>query len=236
MGADFDCAWIPDARLDEGRIKKLLELAAREEPDEWDDRCDSAEECRDWIVEAIKYLANVPNMGTSFVKVPGADFAVILSGGESGGGWDLPDINREMFEILDRHAPAVVEQLAQWAKEEWRAVRQGSVAVTVTNGEEGEWQALGSVTVDSGRLLLIDPIHGGVDLDEVGEYSGYLNHPLTADDDRWAVLIGTPDAPVADNGGYTVDVRYVDSPSGRHIAEIRVRFVDDNGDSLAQRE
>ena len=116
IGADFDCAWIPNTKLDEGRIKKLLEIATSEKPDDWDGRCDSVEECRGWIVEAVEYLANVPNMGTSFVKVSGEDYPIILSGGESGGGWDLPDINREMFEILNRHAPAVMEQTGTMGK------------------------------------------------------------------------------------------------------------------------
>jgi hypothetical protein len=88
------------------------------------------------------------------------------------------------------------------------------------------WDVLGRVTIDTGTLLLIDPIHGGADVGELDK-SEYAQVPISGGDFS-AVLIGTG----MGDGRYTVEGRYVDCRLGRRIAEIRVRFLDDDGDYL----
>jgi hypothetical protein len=88
------------------------------------------------------------------------------------------------------------------------------------------WKVLGLITIDSGTLLLIDPIHGGADVGELNS-SEYAQVPIRGGDFS-AVLVSTG----MGDGRYTVKGRFADCPFGRRIAEIRVRFLDDEGDYL----
>ncbi len=88
------------------------------------------------------------------------------------------------------------------------------------------WQMLGSVTIDTGTLLLIDPVHGGADVGTLAE-SQHAQVPVPGGNFS-AVLVGTG----MGDGRYPVEGRYADCPFGRRIAEIRVRFLDDDGDYL----
>ena len=93
-----------------------------------------------------------------------------------------------------------------------------------------EWQVLGSVTVDTGTLLLIDPVHDGVDVGTLGE-SEHAQVPVPGGDFS-AVLVGTG----LGDGRYLVEGRFADCPFGRRIAEIRVRLFGDDGDYLGGNE
>jgi hypothetical protein len=92
--------------------------------------------------------------------------------------------------------------------------------------DSSEWQVLGSVTIDTGTLLLIDPVHGGVDVGKLGE-SDHAQVPVPGGDFS-AVLVGTG----MGDGRYPVEGRFADCPFGRRVAEIRVRFLDDEGDYM----
>ena len=89
-----------------------------------------------------------------------------------------------------------------------------------------EWQMLGSVTIDTGTLLLIDPVHGGADVGTLAE-SEHAQVPVPGGDFS-AVLVTTG----MGDGRYPVEGRFADCLFGRRIAEIRVRFLDDDGDYL----
>jgi hypothetical protein len=89
-----------------------------------------------------------------------------------------------------------------------------------------EWQVLGSVTIDTGTLLLIDPVHGDADVDTLAECE-HAQVPLPGGDFS-AVLVSTG----MGDGRYPVEGRFVDCPFGRRIAEIRLRFLDDEGNYL----
>src|SRR6516165_532269 len=88
---------------------------------------------------------------------------------------------------------------------------------------ETGWNTLGFVTIDTARLLLVDPMHAGPDAWGVaaqqvaipgGDYSAVVTETGMGD------------------GHYRVAGRYADSPFGRRLAEIRVRFLDEDGNWL----
>ena len=87
-----------------------------------------------------------------------------------------------------------------------------------------QWQAMGSVTIDTGTILLIDPIHGRADVGTLGD-SEYAQVAIPGGDYS-AMLVSTG----MGDGRYLVEGRFADSPFGRRIAEIRVRFLDEDGD------
>jgi hypothetical protein len=85
------------------------------------------------------------------------------------------------------------------------------------------WKTLGFVTIDTARLLLVDPTHAGPDAWGVaaqqvaipgGDYSAVVTETGLGD------------------GRYRVEGRYAGSPFGRRLAEIRVRFLDEGGNWL----
>jgi hypothetical protein len=89
-----------------------------------------------------------------------------------------------------------------------------------------KWQPLGFVTIDTATLLLIDPMHGGADVPNLTE-SDYAQVPIPSGDfSAVLVLTGLGD------GRYLVEGRFTDCLFGRRIAEVRVRFLDKNGDWL----
>lgn len=86
------------------------------------------------------------------------------------------------------------------------------------------WQALGAVTIDSGRLLLLDPVHQG----RVG-HSAQDGQIALSGGDYSAVQVPTG----IGDGRYRVEGRVLDSPIfGERLAEIRVRFLDEFGNWL----
>jgi hypothetical protein len=82
------------------------------------------------------------------------------------------------------------------------------------------WKLLGFITIDTARLLLIDPMH--VDFEAGGDEAQQIAIP---GGDFSAVAVGTG----MGDGRYRVEGRYADSPFGRRLAEIRVRFLDKYG-------
>jgi len=86
------------------------------------------------------------------------------------------------------------------------------------------WIPLGSVTIDTARLLLLDPIHQGrVDAEakdgQIAVHGG----------DYTAVQVPTG----IGDGRYRVEGRVLNSPIfGQRLAEIRVRFLDEHGNWL----
>jgi hypothetical protein len=116
MGRDFICCYIPAARLDEARMRTLLELAASEKPSDWEDSYETADECRAAVAAAVEYLTELPNRETAIMTVADAQYPVLLTGGMSGG--DTPTDCFDQFEAIILHAPAVLEQLERWAKED----------------------------------------------------------------------------------------------------------------------
>jgi len=85
---------------------------------------------------------------------------------------------------------------------------------------------LGSVTIDTGTLLLIDPVHNGTDVGELSE----SDHTQIAipDGDFSDVLVATG----MGNGRYAVEGRHTDCLAGRRIAEIRIRFLGETEEHL----
>jgi hypothetical protein len=90
--------------------------------------------------------------------------------------------------------------------------------------ETSEWQTLGSVTIDTARLLLVDPVHTDMDDFDIPEGEVSVDEGVTG------VITETG----MGDGRYRVEGRFADCPLpfGRRLAEIRVRFLDDDGNWL----
>jgi hypothetical protein len=78
------------------------------------------------------------------------------------------------------------------------------------------WRTLGRVTIDTGRLLLIDPIHVGGDWDMPVD----SEFPLP-----WEKAVAVSTSTGMGDGLYTVQGRYC----REWLAEIRIVFIDDEG-------
>lgn len=93
---------------------------------------------------------------------------------------------------------------------------------------DGEWLPLGFVTIDTARLLLLDPVHQGrVD---VGAEDGQI---AISGGDYSAVQVPTG----LGDGRYRVEGRVITSPIfGQRLAEVRVRFLDEVGNWLGADE
>ncbi len=77
--------------------------------------------------------------------------------------------------------------------------------------------------IDTRTLLLIDPMHGGKHVCNLGETD--REQVSIPGGDFSAVLIATG----MGDGRYMVEGRYQDCPFGRRLAEIRVQFLDEGG-------
>ncbi len=86
--------------------------------------------------------------------------------------------------------------------------------------DDEEWEPLGSVTIDTASLLLVDPMHTEHAIEGHGEFSLGPN--------RTGVITDTG----MGDGRYLVEGRYGDCPFGRRLAEIRVCFLDEEGNWL----
>ena len=118
------------------------------------------------------------------------------------------------------------EILLHGTEEERDKILQQAYAEQNLDPEDNEWQVLGRVTIDTGTLLLIDPVHNGADVGKLCE-SDHAQVSIPGGDFS-AVLVG---AGMGD-GRYSAEGRSVECPFGRRIAEIRVRFLNDDGDYL----
>lgn len=87
----------------------------------------------------------------------------------------------------------------------------------------GGWLPLGFVTIDTARMLLVDPVHMDEQFHDADE--GQLAIP---GGDYSAVKVSTG----IGDGRYRVEGRLVDGVFGRRLGEIRVRFLDEHGNWL----
>lgn len=116
------------------------------------------------------------------------------------------------------------ERLLTWVYEAQGQLPQGGNDAIPSELPDGEWLTLGSVTIDTARLLLLDPVHQGrVD---AGADDGQIAIP---GGDFSAVQVPTG----IGDGRYRVEGRVIESPIfGQRLAEVRVRFLDEHGNWL----
>ena len=121
---------------------------------------------------------------------------------------------------------AARERLLAWAKEARGRLPQEPEQDDGDPADlsDDDWLPLGSVTIDTARLLLVDPIHQG--RIDAGAEDGQIAIP---GGDYSAVQVPTG----LGDGRYRVEGRVIESPHfGQRLAEIRVRFLDDEGNWL----
>jgi hypothetical protein len=129
----------------------------------------------------------------------------------------VEDLRRAIAKVDVRDVQAARDRLLQFV----HAPGDGSVESEQSGPEE--WQPLGFVTIDTARLLLIDPVHTEGQFHEAD--FGQIAIP---GGDYSAVQVETG----MGDGRYLVIGRFVESPFGWRLGEIRVRFLDENGDWL----
>jgi hypothetical protein len=93
--------------------------------------------------------------------------------------------------------------------------------------KSAEWEPLGFVTIDTARMLLVDPVHTQQRFQDAGE-----EQIAIPGGDFSAVQVGTG----IGDGRYRVEGRFMDSVFGRRLGEIRVRFLDERGSWLGSDE
>ena len=83
------------------------------------------------------------------------------------------------------------------------------------------WQRIGEVPVDSGRLVLVDPMN----TDDVAEHEGdsALTYELVSND--LGIAVGLTFSTGLGDGVYPVEARFQEAAGVVRIAEIRVRFL-----------
>ncbi len=100
--------------------------------------------------------------------------------------------------------------------------------------DSNDWVQVGLVGIESGTCLIVDPTYHrdgfygveeveAVTLEVVGSPArvGTLKLPD-------GMIVGTAVATGFGDGEYPVEVRYADTRWGRRVAEVRVRFLDEN--------
>jgi hypothetical protein len=89
--------------------------------------------------------------------------------------------------------------------------------------ETSDWQVIGQVPIDTGRLALVDPMNtDDVSLYEMDE-PGAMTYEVVTNDYGVgvAVLLGTG----LGDGLYPVEARFEEAEGAKRIAEVRVRFL-----------
>ena len=83
------------------------------------------------------------------------------------------------------------------------------------------WQRIGEVPVDSGRLVLVDPMN----TDDVAEHEGdsALTYELVSND--LGIAVGLMFSTGLGDGTYGVWARFEEAAGAVRIAEVRVRFL-----------
>jgi hypothetical protein len=94
--------------------------------------------------------------------------------------------------------------------------------------EGSEWQRIGDVPVDTGRLVLVDPMNLDDAVDHVGEVidhevSESMTYELAVNDYGVAVALVLHTG--LGDGVYPVEARFEEAAGTVRIAEVRVRFL-----------
>jgi hypothetical protein len=99
--------------------------------------------------------------------------------------------------------------------------------------ESTEWQRIGEVPVDTGRLVLVDPMN----VDDVSHHEDEMHRRFEDEDGdsasmTYELLTNEHDVPVAlvlstglGDGVYPVEARFEEAEGPMRIVEIRVRFL-----------
>jgi hypothetical protein len=89
--------------------------------------------------------------------------------------------------------------------------------------ETSDWQLIGQVPIDTGRLALVDPMN----VDDVARHEedppGWMSYEVVTNDYGVgvAMLLGTG----LGDGVYPVEARFEEAEGAMRIAEVRVRFL-----------
>jgi hypothetical protein len=89
--------------------------------------------------------------------------------------------------------------------------------------ETSDWQLIGQVPIDTGRLALVDPMS----VDDVARHEedppGSMTYEVVTNDHdvAVAVVLGTG----LGDGVYPVEARFEETEGAMRIAEVRVRFL-----------
>jgi|KBSSwiS6_1023812.scaffolds.fasta_scaffold04049_6 hypothetical protein len=91
-----------------------------------------------------------------------------------------------------------------------------------------EWQQIGEVSVDTGRLVLVDPMNLDDVIDHVGEVIDQevpesMTYELVTND--YGVAVAQVFSTGLGDGLYPVEARFEEAEGSVRIAEIRVRFL-----------
>ena len=99
--------------------------------------------------------------------------------------------------------------------------------------ESSEWQRIGEVPVDTGRLVLVDPMNfddashheDAVQsrLEDEDEDSAFMTYELVTDEHGIAVALVLSTG--LGDGSYPVEARFEEAGDAVRIAEVRVRFL-----------
>jgi hypothetical protein len=93
--------------------------------------------------------------------------------------------------------------------------------------ESSEWQRIGDVPVDTGRLVLLDPMN----VDEVAHYEADKEvgaiEPMTYEvvTNEYGVAVALVFSTGLGDGLYPIEARFEDVAGAVRIAEIRVRYL-----------
>jgi hypothetical protein len=86
--------------------------------------------------------------------------------------------------------------------------------------QSSEWQQIGEVPIDSGRIALVDPMNSGDVLDH--EPTSQTYEFVT---NSYGVAVAVVAETGLGDGVYPVEARFEDAEGAVRIAEIRVRFL-----------
>lgn len=93
--------------------------------------------------------------------------------------------------------------------------------------ESTEWQRIGEVPVDTGRLVLVDPMN----LDDAVDHEVVVDHEMDASmtyelvTNKHGVAVALVLSTGLGDGVYPVEVRFEEAEGAVRIAELRIRFL-----------
>ena len=94
--------------------------------------------------------------------------------------------------------------------------------------ESTEWQRIGQVPVDTGQLVLVDPMNLDDVVDHVGEVTDHevvesMTYELAVNDHGVAVALVLSTG--LGDGVYPIEARFEEAEGAVRIAEVRIRFL-----------